>query len=134
MKAEFNIGGIGEILWDVYPSGEAFGGAPWNFICHCHSLGAKTYLFSAIGNDERGTKAQDFLLKHGVNTSFLAVLNEFETGVVNVTLDENGKPEYEIKENVVGIGSHSIKKLTEQLLLLFVSHELLKTRRFSGTN
>ena len=32
--------GLGEVLWDLLPAGEQFGGAPANFAYHAHALGA----------------------------------------------------------------------------------------------
>lgn len=96
----FKIAGLGEVLWDAFPDGEEFGGAPANFACHCHSLGAESYVVSCVGNDVRGARAREFLDNHGVNTSGLATSGEHETGVVLVTLDAAGKPDYEIKEGV----------------------------------
>ncbi len=100
MVESFKIAGLGEVLWDAFPEGEKFGGAPANFTCHCHSLGAETYVISCVGNDERGSKARAFLDNRGVNTSGLTTSDEHETGVVLVTLDANGRPDYEIKEGV----------------------------------
>lgn len=100
ISRKYKVAGIGEVLWDVFPCGEKFGGAPANFICHCHSLGAEAYIISCIGNDERGVKARRFLDKHGVDTSCLKNDSAHETGVVIVELDDAGKPEYEIKECV----------------------------------
>jgi len=99
-KADFKVCGVGEVLWDAFPEGEKFGGAPANFTCHSHSLGADAYVVSCIGRDQRGAKAREFLDNHGVNTSCLADSESHETGVVIVTLDDAGKPEYEIKEGV----------------------------------
>jgi len=99
-KAAFRVCGIGEVLWDAFPDGEKFGGAPANFTCHSHSLGAETYVVSCIGRDSRGVKAREFLDNHGVDTSCLADSEAHETGVVIVTLDAEGKPDYEIKEGV----------------------------------
>jgi fructokinase len=96
----FKTAGLGEVLWDLFPEGEKFGGAPANYSCHCHSLGAETYVVSCIGADERGIKARQFLDTHGVDTACLAQSADHETGIVNVTLDEKGKPDYEIKEGV----------------------------------
>lgn len=100
MSNPFKIAGIGEVLFDAFPEGEKFGGAPANFTCHCHSLGAKTYVVSCVGADERGAKARAFLDNHGVDTSCLVEDGDRETGVVLVTLDAAGKPDYEIKEGV----------------------------------
>ena len=99
-KAVFKVCGIGEVLWDAFPDGEKFGGAPANFTCHCHSLGARTYVASCIGTDQRGVEARAFLDNHGVDTSCLADSEAHETGVVIVALDDQGKPTYEIKEGV----------------------------------
>jgi fructokinase len=92
--------GVGEVLWDAFPDGEAFGGAPANFVSHCLSLGAQSGIISCVGEDERGVKARHFLDQHGVDTAGLVTSAECPTGVVLVTLDEAGKPEYEIKQGV----------------------------------
>ncbi len=36
----FKILAIGEILWDLLPSGPQVGGAPANYACHAKALGA----------------------------------------------------------------------------------------------
>jgi len=113
-NAVFKVCGVGEVLWDAFPDGEKFGGAPANFTCHSHSLGAEAYVVSCIGRDPRGEKAREFLDNHGVNTSCLAGSEAHETGVVIVTLDEEGKPEYEIKE---GVAWDNIP-LTEEMIAL----------------
>ena len=94
------VAGIGEVLWDVFPDGEQFGGAPANFACHCRALGARSYVISCIGDDARGERAVEFLQNHGVETSALVVSTTYETGTVVVTLDSAGQPSYEIKEGV----------------------------------
>lgn len=96
----FRIAGLGEVLWDAFPEGEKFGGAPANFTCHCHSLGAHAHVISCVGDDARGAGARAFLENHGVGVSGLATSKACETGVVIVTLDAEGKPDYEIKEGV----------------------------------
>ena len=52
--------GIGEILWDVFPTGPRFGGAPANFICSVAELAGKrvdALMVSGVGRDELGTRA-----------------------------------------------------------------------------
>lgn len=100
MNKIFKIAGLGEVLWDVYENEKTFGGAPGNVACHCHSLGAESYVISCVGNDDLGREASEFLKKHGVSISALALSDEHETGSVLVTLDDKGKPEYEIKKGV----------------------------------
>lgn len=96
----FTIAGIGEVLWDDFPDGERFGGAPANFTCHCCSLGAHAYMISCVGDDRRGEMAMDFLSAHGVDVSGLVRSPARKTGVVLVSLDENGRPSYKIEEDV----------------------------------
>ena len=45
---------LGEVLWDLFPDGERFGGAPANFACHAAILGADVLMISAIGDDRHG--------------------------------------------------------------------------------
>jgi len=113
-RTRFKVCGVGEVLWDAFPEGEKFGGAPANFTCHSHSLGAETYVVSCIGKDDRGVKAHQFLDNHGVDTSCLVDSDTCETGVVIVTLDDQGKPDYEIKE---GVAWDNIP-LTDEMLAL----------------
>jgi len=40
--------GIGELLWDVLPTGKRAGGAPINFVYHATQLGAEGYAVSAV--------------------------------------------------------------------------------------
>ena len=35
--------GIGELLWDVLPTGKRAGGAPINFVYHATQMGAEGY-------------------------------------------------------------------------------------------
>ena len=97
---ELIIAGIGEMLWDIQGDKKTFGGAPANFVCHCANLGAKASMISCIGNDDLGKQALSFLKSKNVNIKTVSLSAEYETGVVNVLLDENGVPSYEIKENV----------------------------------
>ena len=46
--------GIGELLWDMLPTGKKAGGAPVNLVYHATQLGADGYAISAIGKDELG--------------------------------------------------------------------------------
>lgn len=40
--------GIGELLWDMLPTGKKAGGAPINFVYHASRLGAEGYAISAV--------------------------------------------------------------------------------------
>lgn len=92
---------LGEILWDVFPDGPKFGGAPANFACTTAELASDrmdVYIVGAVGNDDLGNKAIELLRSHGVNTTCVSQVAH-PTGQVNVTLDTAGKPTFEIAEN-----------------------------------
>jgi len=97
---KFLIAGIGEILWDLLPSGKVLGGAPSNFTFHCNSLGNKTAIISAIGKDELGVDIIYNLIENGLNTEFIQKTNEYPTSTVGVSVYEKGIPDYNIFENV----------------------------------
>ena len=56
MKEKPVIARIGELLWDVLPSGKQLGGAPCNFVFHAMQAGCDSYVISAIGNDLSGVE------------------------------------------------------------------------------
>jgi fructokinase len=86
--------GLGEVLWDVYPDAARFGGAPANFACHVAALGGTAYVVSAVGDDTLGQRAKNELDSKGVNTEFLQVDCNRDTGTVQVSLDELGVATY----------------------------------------
>jgi len=92
------IVGIGEILWDVFPTGKILGGAPANFAYHVSQFGYDGYAVSAIGNDALGNEIIENLSKKELK--YLIQTTPFATGTVQVTVDPKGIPQYEICENV----------------------------------
>ena len=92
------IVGIGEILWDILPDGKVLGGAPANFAYHVSQFGFDARIISAIGNDEQGSEILEHL--NSKHLRFCIDKTVFPTGTVQVRLDENGIPRYEICENV----------------------------------
>ncbi|MDE0299632.1 MAG: carbohydrate kinase [Candidatus Poribacteria bacterium] len=96
----FHITGIGEILWDMFPDGAQFGGAPANFVCHSQALDVKSRMVSCVGNDELGRRALAFLQQHGVDTSTVAQSEDRPTGTVEIELDADGAARYEFAANV----------------------------------
>ena len=92
------IVGIGEILWDMLPSGNALGGAPANFAYHAGRLGAEGWAVSAVGEDALGREILDLVASKGLH-SLIAVTDK-PTGTVQVSLDERGVPTYNIMEDV----------------------------------
>ena len=96
---EKKIVGIGEIVWDMLPTGKQLGGAPLNFAYMAKELGATSYAISAIGNDELGDETFAKLTGLGVNISALQT-NNLPTGQVLVKIEGEGIPHYDILENV----------------------------------
>ena len=92
--------GLGEVLWDVLPEGKKLGGAPANFAYHAGQfLGMdNTIAVSALGNDKLADETIEALREHGLNDLLPRV--PYPTGTVQVQLDEQGIPTYDIKENV----------------------------------
>jgi fructokinase len=85
--------GLGEVLWDVFPEGSKFGGAPANFAAHCASLGADSLMVSAVGKDVLGVRALDELVERAVNTDHVQ-RSKFPTGTVDVAVDDKGIATY----------------------------------------
>ena len=92
------IVGIGEILWDMLPSGKALGGAPANFAYHAKRLGMEGLAVSAIGRDALGEEIVETLEAHALPYHLDRV--EYPTGTVQVSLDAKGVPQYDIKKGV----------------------------------
>ncbi|MBO4268970.1 MAG: carbohydrate kinase [Bacteroidaceae bacterium] len=92
------IVGIGEILWDMLPSGKALGGAPANFAYHAQRLGEEGWAVSAIGDDTLGTEIMDIVNEKKLH-NIIAVTDK-PTGTVQVELDDKGVPSYNIMEDV----------------------------------
>lgn len=90
--------GIGEALWDILPDGKKIGGAPANFAYHVAQCGLNSTVISAIGDDKLGKEIMENFEDKKLN--YMLEVTEYPTGTVQVTLDNNGVPMYEIKEGV----------------------------------
>ena len=92
------IVGLGEVLFDVLPTGAQLGGAPANFAYHAGQHGLHSVAVSAIGNDALGDEAIRLLdEKH---LKYVLPKVDFPTGTVQVELDAEGVPTYDIKQGV----------------------------------
>jgi len=97
LKEPHLILGIGELLWDMLPTGPRLGGAPANFSVMAGRLGAHAAILSRIGRDDLGREAVHQLDPLPADTSFLQVDRVHETGRVTVSFN-NGQPEYTIHQ------------------------------------
>jgi fructokinase len=89
--------GIGELLWDLLPSGPVLGGAPANFTVMAGRLGSHAAVLSRIGRDDLGRQAVELLDPLPVDTEYLQVDPAHRTGRVTVEL-KDGQPSYVIHE------------------------------------
>ena len=87
---------LGEVLWDILPSREHLGGAPFNFAWHAHNLGHKVCFVSAVGHDQRGSRTLEQMADLGLPAQFVRREANYPTGTVTVTLDSLGLPQYVI--------------------------------------
>ncbi len=92
--------GIGELLWDLLPSGPRMGGAPANFACHARALGAAGAIVSSVGADEPGSRLLDKLADLGVLTAGIAIDPIRPTGTVAVQVGIDGQPCFTIRDGV----------------------------------
>lgn len=92
------IVGLGEALWDVLPEGKKLGGAPANFAYHVKQFGFNSMAVSAVGDDKLGEETLAALNEKGLD--YIMAQVPYPTGTVQVTLDEDGIPTYDIRENV----------------------------------
>ena len=96
--------GIGEALFDMLPEGKKLGGAPANFAYHVSQFGLESYAVSAMGDDELGKELEKELNDHHLNYQIEKVA--YPTGTVQVSLDANGIPCYDIKEGAAWDNIH----------------------------
>lgn len=89
--------GLGEVLWDVLPSGAKFGGAPANFAYMAAVLGNHGIIASRIGCDELGGKTRLHVQQLGLNPSYMQSDDQYPTGTAEVQIDTAGQPTFTIK-------------------------------------
>lgn len=90
---QISCAGLGEILWDILPSGPRLGGAPANFTFHAKQMGLDSIVVSCVGDDDFGHKAREILKEHDVKA--LIFDSPKQTGYVKATLNDRGVPTYD---------------------------------------
>ena len=91
---------VGEVLWDALPEGLFLGGAPFNVACHLRMLGENVTICSSVGSDVLGEQVIKRAKQKSLDTSFIQINSDYQTGIVNVTLDVAKNASYEIVEPV----------------------------------
>lgn len=99
MKKKYKVASIGELLWDILPSGKQLGGAPFNFAYHAKQAGCDAYVISAIGKDDLGREIMERVIQLNIYSKYIQS-NIYPTGTVEVILDKAGQPDYKMYENV----------------------------------
>ena len=93
------VAGIGEVLWDLLPTGKQLGGAPLNFSYHCQMAGCVSFPVGAIGTDDLAKKLVKLMHEKKLPSQYLQTHSGFPTGTVSVRI-KKGLPTYQIHENV----------------------------------
>jgi fructokinase len=91
---------LGELLWDLLPSGRQLGGAPANFAYFANLLGDRGVVASRVGEDDLGAEAAGKIRQLGSSTEYLQYDPTHATGTVEVRLDAAGQPQFEIARPV----------------------------------
>lgn len=99
-QQDFTVIGLGEILWDILPTGKQLGGAPANFAYHAQALGYQGVVVSCVGNDDLGREILARLNALDLDSKHIVIDREHPTGTVTVDLDARGVPTYTIHEGV----------------------------------
>jgi fructokinase len=103
---EFNITGLGEILWDILPQGKKLGGAPANFAYHSKALGSESYVVSAVGNDLLGKEILKKVSDLNIDAAFIQIDDRYPTGTVDIKVDHDGTPQYVIQQGTAWDNIH----------------------------
>jgi fructokinase len=96
----YQVVGLGEVLWDMLPTGKKLGGAPANFAYHARALGANATILSRVGDDPLGRELISELAKLGVPNCDISLDPAHPTGTVDVELAPDGQPSYIIHREV----------------------------------
>jgi fructokinase len=91
--------GLGELLWDLLPSGKQLGGAPANFAYITNLLGDTGIPASRVGCDSLGDEVLRRLAALGLSSACIQKDPSHPTGTVNVEIS-SGQPRFEIAEPV----------------------------------
>jgi len=97
LNKKINAVSYGEVLFDVFGGEKKIGGAPLNLALRTASFGFPVAMISAVGNDEDGKVICDYVRENQLDTSGIMTTQNYDTGIVQVTLNERGSATYEIK-------------------------------------
>lgn len=91
--------GLGELLWDCFPTGRLPGGAPANVAFHVQQLGIPAAVATRVGTDPLGDELVAFLIEKGLRTDLVQRDPVHPTGTVTATPQPDGHTDYVFLEN-----------------------------------
>ncbi len=95
---KYQIIAVGELVWDMLPTGRMLGGFPVNLCYSLRCLGDQAEPVTAAGTDSLGERAITHLHSLGLSTLYVQT-SDHTTGTVDVSLDVRGQPTFSIREN-----------------------------------
>lgn len=100
MSEPTTVIGLGEVLWDLLPTGRVLGGAPANFAYMATVLGNRGVVATRVGADDLGREALHLMQEFGLDTTCVQKDETHATGTATVSLDGAGQPKFTIKQFV----------------------------------
>jgi len=97
LNKKISVVSYGEVLFDVFGETIKIGGAPLNIALRAASYGFPVAMISAVGNDEDGKLILEYAKQNNVKTNAIQISSEYETGIVQVHLNERGSATYDIR-------------------------------------
>jgi fructokinase len=94
----FDVIGLGEVLWDCFPTHRLPGGAPANVAFHAQQLGLTAAAATRVGTDPLGDELRGVLRQQGLRTDLVQHDAEHGTGTVTVEFGAAGT-QYTFLEN-----------------------------------
>lgn len=98
-SAGIDVIGLGELLWDCFPTGKQPGGAPANVAFHAQQLGLSARVATRVGSDLLGIELCEFLTQQGLRTDLVQHDSDHGTGTVTVEPQPDGSARYTFLEN-----------------------------------
>jgi fructokinase len=124
---------IGEILFDIFPSAKRLGGAPFNFSYHLKQLGLPVRFISRVGSDQNGRAILKRLKEFGFNCDDIQLDDDHHTGTVQVQLDTNGVPTFDIVSDVaydhIDLGNGNYAEYLQSARLVYFGTLIQRTHQ-----
>ncbi|WP_108803846.1 carbohydrate kinase [Aquimarina sp. Aq107] len=108
---------FGEVLWDIFPNHKKIGGAPLNVTLRLKTMGIDASIITKVGNDDLGEDIIQYINKQGLSLDTIQKDNQYHTGEVLVSLDQEGTASYEISRPVAWDFIENTQKAEEEVII-----------------